>query len=212
MFFKNRFEAGEKLADAVLTTNKKFDCVFGIPRGGIPVAARISNRLGIPLRTIVAKKIGHPEYPEYAIGAVCVDEMIVEPDFQKTYSGYIQSEYKRLQNEVLSRARYQQVNPNKADVKAKSILLVDDGAATGYTLLAAIRALKKMEVGALVVSVPVLPRNTADKIRREAELVCLEEALYFNAVGNFYEEFDQVSDVVVESLLTKQIEKSSKNN
>lgn len=206
MIFRNREAAGEALAQELV--RESFEppvVVLGIPRGGVPVAAKVAEALGAPLGVIVARKLGAPFQPELAIGAVAADgTLYLDRDIAEIAGAddaYIEKERARQSEEA--RLREERFNGLRiGNVEGKSVIVVDDGIATGATAIAALRSLKARGAGRVVLAVPVGPPDTIRRLRDEADdVVCLYEAPTFFAVGQFYEEFGQVDDEEVASLL-----------
>lgn len=209
--FRNREEAGEELAQALASESLDTRLVvLGIPRGGVPVAAKVAEALGAPLGVIVARKLGAPFQPELAIGAVAADgTLYVDRDIAEIAGGddaYIEKERSRQAREASIReARFN--GARVGDVRGKTVVVVDDGIATGATAIAALRSLKARGAGRVVLAVPVGPPDTIRRLREEAdEVICLYEEPSFFAVGQFYEEFGQVDDDEVARLLARTAE------
>lgn len=168
--------------------------VLGVPRGGVPVAFEIAAQLHAPLDVIMAKKIGHPMHEEYAIGAVTEDEVLLD-DVPLISATYIEQKTAALKALLHHRARLLRGSRPPLEVQGRNVIVADDGVATGHTLIACIRALRRKSPAQIIVAVPVAPRHTADELRAVCdELVCLEESDNFRAVGAFYKDFTQVSD------------------
>lgn len=204
--FQNREQAGEELAQELVRRRLEAPIVvLGIPRGGVPVAAKVAEALRAPLGVIVARKLGAPFQPELAIGAVTADgTLYLDHDIAEIAGAdeaYIQRERLRQAREArLREARFD--GSRVGSVAGKTVVVVDDGIATGATAIAAVRSLKARGAGRVVLAVPVGPPETIQRLRDEAdEVICLSEEPSFFAVGQFYEEFDQVDDEEVEALL-----------
>lgn len=210
--FQNREEAG-KLLSAILSKykNNQDAIVLAIPRGGVVVGHKISAELSIPLGIIVVKKLGAPFNPELAVGAVApsgiqyLDQNIILQN--NIGQEYLDEETVRKRKEVEDRIKKYQSSKIKYQIKnKKTFILVDDGIATGSTTLAAIKYLKQQITNnkeqKLILAVPVIAKETYDKIKKEVnKIVALEMPQSFNAVGEFYREFPQVSDEEVLKLL-----------
>ena len=210
MVFRNREEAGEQLAEALARERLEPPVVvLGIPRGGVPVAAKVAEVLGAPLGVIVARKLGAPFQPELAIGAVAADgTLYLDRDIAEIAGAddaYIAKERIRQTREAREReARFN--GARIGDVRGKTVVVVDDGIATGATAIAALRSLKARGAGRVVLAVPVGPPDTIRRLRQEAdEVICLCEDPSFFAVGQFYEEFGQVDDDEVAALLATTV-------
>jgi len=207
MRFRDRQEAGQLLAQALTFLERKKDViVLGIPRGGMVVAAEVARVIGAPLDVYITRKIGAPHNPELAIGAIAssgdvvldaglIESLGVSPE-------YVQGETERQRREIERRLKKYRGNRPAQKLSGRTVLLVDDGVATGATTLAAIRALKKQELAELVLAIPVGPPDAIARLKEGVDrLVCLDAPQPFWAVGAFYEVFDQTSDEEVVRLL-----------
>lgn len=209
MLFKNRFDAGEQLADKL--KNYKKSVVLAIPRGGVEVAYPIAKKLKCPLDVIVARKIATPRDTEVAVGAITSDGTDVLNSAHVEILGLSEEEISIMKKEARDEALRRQhiYGVGKAETRNRAVIIVDDGLATGYTMLAAIKYVKKSKPEKIIVAVPVAPKNAYDLIKKECdEIVCLHvsESWAF-AVGGFYEEFHQLTDEEVIELLKKANEK-----
>ncbi len=205
MTFRDRKEAGEKLAAALTHLKGQDVVVVAIPRGGVVVAAEVAKVLKAPLDVVIPRKIGAPANPELAIGSV-VDEERVFLNQSLVRQLSVSEEYlsEQVEKELaeIKRRRFKYLGDRSYAYKDKTVVLVDDGLATGYTALAALRYLKSKEPKRLVLGVPVAPRETIEFLKAEAdEIVCLASPAFFYAVGQFYRDFRQVSDEEVVELL-----------
>lgn len=207
MMFKDRFDAAEKLAP--LLEKYKADpsaILAAIPRGAVELGSVLSQKLDLPLTVIITKKIGAPGNPEYAIGAVAPDgEVILNPDAKGLVSGeYLASESKRLFEEIRKKYLAFTGSESPPDVAGKTVIILDDGIATGSTVLAAIKYLKRAGAKKIIVAVPVAATDSLKKIQAEAdETICLHTPDWFAAVGQFYENFRQVEDNEVIKMLKR---------
>jgi len=205
--FKDRKEAGFLLARKLTRYKKKKDViVLGIPRGGVVVAKIISIKLRVPFNIIVTKKIGAPYQEELAIGAVSeggeyiLDQELI--DRLNVVKDYIEKVVKDKEREVKERVNKFRLGNLKLRLKSTTIILVDDGIATGATTQAAIKYLRKKKVKKIILAVPVAPKDSILKFRKLTdELIVLETPYDFRAVGQFYRNFPQVSDEEVVELL-----------
>jgi predicted phosphoribosyltransferase len=211
--YRNREEAGERLADALesvqLVDRGTMPLVLGIPRGGIPVAAVVADRIGGELDVLVAHKLGAPGNPEYAIGAVAedgtamVDEHLVER--LGISPGYVEAEQQRQQMEVVRRAKTLRSGGDPVPLSGRVCVVVDDGVATGATLEASLRLVIRADPTQVVAAIPVGPPDT---IRRLASIVdvvvCPMQPASFFAVGAWYQDFGQVSERTAIELLERR--------
>lgn len=205
MRFRDRVEAGRKLAAALAEYQGKEVVVYAIPRGGVVLGAEIAKALDAPLDLIIVRKVGHPLNPEYALCVVTenkqmvCDETEVAQVNKEELAGMIAAE------RVEARRRREVYLAGRAPVAVvgKTAILVDDGVATGLTFVAALRELAEKKPKEIVAALPVLPEDAAEKIKAEgAKLVALEIAKdYAGAVGAYYEVFPQLSDEEVIRLL-----------
>lgn len=198
--FKDRKAAGKLLAKHLKQYKlKKNTIVLGIPRGGVVVAAEVAKKLKLPLDIIVTRKIGHPAQPELAIGAVDADGQVIwDNKLLSQLEFKIDDELK----EIRRREKEYRQKKEPFQVKNKIVILVDDGIATGSTTLAAVNYLKKHQAKKVILAVPVASQEAAEKLSQQAdELIILETPDYFQAVGQFYQQFEPVEDNEVIKLL-----------
>lgn len=198
MIFKDRFDAAEKLVPLLEKYKKAPDALLAaIPRGAVEIGSILRQKLELPLTIVITKKIGAPGNPEYAIGAVAPDgSVILNPEAEGVASQeYINSESIRLTEEIKKRYELFTGSSEPPSVKDKTVIVLDDGIATGSTVIAAIKYLKNAGAKKIVVAVPVAARDSLKKIEREAdEVICFHKPLWLSAVGQFYENFRQVED------------------
>jgi predicted phosphoribosyltransferase len=207
--FPNRAEAGRQLAERLMAYRGRDDAiVLGLPRGGVPVAYEVAQRLGLPLDVFVVRKLGVPGYEELAMGAIASgnvsvlnqDVMRALPNSEALLSAVTAREKIELQRRE---TRYRQDRP-APDFRGRVIILVDDGLATGATMRAAAAALRKQGVAKIVVAVPVGAPETCREIELEVdETICAFRPESFHGVGQFYEDFSQTSDEEVRELLAR---------
>jgi len=205
MIFANRVDAGRRLAARLEEYRSPDTIVLAIPRGGVVIGYEVARALDAPLDVTIPRKIGAPGQPELAIGAVG-DDVVVLDDRTISYlhvrDEYITEEIERQKAEIERRWRLYRDDRPFPDVKGKTVLLVDDGMATGATTLAAARAVRAKEPGRLVLAVPVAPVESVARLRPEVdEIVVLETPEPFFSVGSWYSVFDQTSDEEVIDLL-----------
>lgn len=206
--FKNRFDAATKLADKLDSYKNTNSIVLAIPRGGAPIGYYIANKLNIPLEIVLSKKIGHPNNPEFAIGSVSIQGVIIDEKVSDVSQEYILSESNRLLKDLKNKFKLFMDNRPITDLKNKIVILVDDGIATGNTMMATIETVKKSSPFKIVVAVPVAPIETAKKLTALVdEFVCLQIPAQFFGVGQFYADFTQVTDEDVISYLNKKTTK-----
>ncbi|MBI2208394.1 phosphoribosyltransferase [Candidatus Woesearchaeota archaeon] len=204
MLFSNRREAGKKLAERLKKYKGKKDAIIlGIPRGGIEAAFEAAKELRVPLSVLVTKKIGYPSDPEFAIGAVGPGGhyKISEGYAAEAGKDYIKNAVKELSKEI--GRRYKKYTKGKIPVlKNKIVILVDDGLATGFTMMAAIEYAKSQKPKKVIAAVPVAAQDSFEKIRKSAdEAVCLHMPVFFGSVGSFYQDFAQLEDKDVKRYL-----------
>lgn len=201
---RNREEAALLLADRLEKYRGEQGVVLAIPRGGVPVAAPIAKRLSMPLEVTLSKKIGHPSNPEFAIGSVSLASVAVD-ERAEVPGEYIDAEVKRIRGNLRQKHSLFMGNREHVPLRDRLIVIVDDGIATGKTLMATIELVKKEAPRKIVVAVPVASPSSYDQIDSMVdEVICLLVPPYFQAVGQFYDEFSQVSDELVIKLLQEQ--------
>jgi putative phosphoribosyl transferase len=206
--FRDRVDAGKKLAKELLEYKESNPVVLAIPRGGVVVGYEVAKELAAPLDIVVPRKIPAPYNPELGIGAVAQDgTIIIDSEIKKYVSfsdEYVQEEAKRQIKEIERRTKAYRRDRESISIKNRVIILVDDGLATGVTMRAAIRSIRKQNPKKIVVAVPVGPPGTVQKIKEEAdEVISLITFEPFEAVGQFYSDFSQTSDDEVIEILQK---------
>lgn len=207
MLFKDQVSAGEELAKNLREYKNKKAVILAIPRGGVATGYGLAKKLNLPLDVIVTRKIGAPDNPELAIGAVgetkgslWVNKKLVSQ--LGVSQNYLQSEIKIQKLEIKRRERIYRKEKKPLNLKNKIVILVDDGIATGATMIAAVREIRNMGPQKVVVAIPVAPPETVEELKKEAdEVVCLQTPRLFFAVGQWYENFKQYSDEEVIKLL-----------
>ena len=200
--FQNRSRAGKALAKMLVQYKRDDVIVLGIPRGGIPVAYEIAESLDKPLGIVLVKKIGHPMNKEYAIGAVSLEDEIIMPEHNIS-TNYIEEEVKIVRKRLMQmRDYFKGRDYTNMEVKNKVVILVDDGIATGYTMLNTIRLVRRCQPKKIIVAIPVGPKESIDTIKNEGvTVVVIEIPYFFNGIGAFYEDFTQVNEDIVLDLL-----------
>lgn len=205
MKFTDREQAGELLAEKLIDyKNNKNMVVVAIPRGGVSVGFRIAIHLNVPLELVLSKKIGHPFNKEYAIGAVTLKSRILSEVEKDVSQEYIDGETKRIRTLLNNRILEYYGRKLPLKLTSKIVILVDDGVATGNTLISSIKLIQQENPAEIIIALPVAPKSTLDKIKRMSnvnKVFCLMVPEYFQAVGQFYEEFYQVSDAEVVRLM-----------
>ena len=201
--FKNRWEAGQLLAKKLMKYRKTNAVVLAIPRGGVPIGFVVSRELELPLELVLSKKIGHPTQKEYAIGAVSLQGRIVD-DRSEATEQYIDSETERIRARLLEQYHWYYPSREPIGLKDKTVIIVDDGIATGNTLLSTIQLVRESLPAKIVVAVPVGPPNSIKMLRETPfidEVVCVVTPKDFYAVGQFYDDFHQVKSEEAKALL-----------
>ena len=207
--FRDRADAGRQLADRLKTYAGRPDVlVLGLPRGGVPVAFEVARALGAPLDIFVVRKLGVPGHEEIAMGAIATGGVGVlnEPVVRGLGipQSVISAAMEREQRELDRRERAYRGERPAPDVRGKTVILVDDGLATGATMRAAVAALRQQQTKRIIVAVPVAAPETCEELRAEVdEIVCLETPEPFYAVGLWYEDFSQTTDEEVCGLLDR---------
>ena len=208
MTFADRHSAGEALGRAVARLEPEEPVVLGLPRGGVPVAYEVARELGCPLDVLVVRKIGVPMQPELAMGSVGEGGVVVRNEDviqiarvdDETFERVLESEKEELE----SRLRMYRSEAPPIDVEGRTVIVVDDGLATGSTARAALQVLKERDAREIWLAVPVAPIDTAEDMESIADrVVTLQTPRRFGAVGAWYRDFSQTSDKEVRSLLSR---------
>jgi putative phosphoribosyl transferase len=193
--FRDRADAGLQLVDKLRKYSESNSILLAIPRGGVSVAYEVSKQLKIPLDVIIVKKVGHPYNPEYALGAVSVEASFIQTVHSQGVSKeYIDRMVTQKQNEA--RESYIELRGDKPpiDLKGKTAIIVDDGVATGSTMLMAVELVRKRKPEKIVIAIPVAPPDTVRRLEKVAdEVISLLEPRGFMAIGQYYRDFSQVS-------------------
>jgi putative phosphoribosyl transferase len=203
--FKNRLEAAERLSQALIQYQGKNPLVLGIPRGAVPMARHIAKKLNGDVDVVLVRKLPSPFNAEFALGAVDETGWLYVGEDAARYGGtsaYLEEE-KARQLEIL-RQRRREYTPIRAprDPAGRIVIVVDDGLATGSTMIAALHALRAKMPARLVCAIPVAPPDAVERVGGHCdEMVCLETPWNFQAVGQFYQTFPQVSDEEVIAML-----------
>jgi len=205
--FRDRYQAGRRLADALSHLRGASDVwVVALPRGGVPVASEVAAALGAPLDVLVVRKLGAPGHEELAVGAIASGGVRIVNEELVRYLGIDAAELDRIAeretHELRRREALYRDQRAALDVAGRTVVLVDDGVATGATMLVAVEALKELGAKRLVVAVPVGAPDSMARLREAAdEVVCLLAPPELTSVGQWYDDFSQTSDAEVRSLL-----------
>jgi len=215
MIFKDRQEAGKLLAEKLNKYAGKDTVILAVPRGGVVVAAEVAKRLKVPLDLIIIRKLGAPGNSELAIGAntsggsLVLDKELISK--LKISSEYIKNEHQKQLLEAKRREKVFRFGRKPLKIFGKTIILIDDGLATGSTIMAAITTIKQKSPKKIILAVPVAPLSTVKRIEPEVDsLIVLNTPENFYAIGQFYSYFPQVADDEVIGLLNER--KSPLNN
>jgi predicted phosphoribosyltransferase len=215
-YFSDRVDAGKRLASALADFAGKNAIVLAIPRGGVVVGYEISKALDLPLDVIIPHKVGAPGNPELAIGAMTEDGTIILDDNLVAYIGvpraYIKEESERQKHEIERRLKMYRQNEPYPNLKGRDVIIVDDGIATGSTMKAALASVKNRGARTVTVAVPVGPPSTMKELKKHADrVIFIYTPEYFQAIGQFYTDFNQITDEVVIQLLKKANKKTLRN-
>jgi putative phosphoribosyl transferase len=197
--FADRTEAGERLGEELRERDIEADMVLAIPRGGLPLGRAVADALDAPLDIVVAKKIGAPGNPEYAIGAVAADGSVWRNEdaiaTTRTDEEYFEEQHGEVAEAARQKAERYRGDRPEPELAGEDVVVVDDGVATGSTLRACLQQLRDTDADRVVVAVPVGPPGTIGELEELSdEVVCLQTPSSFRGVGQFYDRFDQVSD------------------
>jgi len=205
--WRDRREAGRYLAEALEEFKNKDVLVLAIPRGGVVVGDEVATALNAALDVVVPRKIGAPFNPELAIGAIAADgskvldqNLIQRLDVSEEY---LKKEIERQTEEIKRRISEYRGDRPPLEIEEKTVILVDDGVATGATTLAAIKYLRNKKPAQIILAIPVGPPDTVEKLKKEVDrLICLSIPSLFYAVGQFYEQFEQTTDQEVVDIIS----------
>jgi putative phosphoribosyl transferase len=211
LLFYDRTDAGRRLAKLLKRRIQGPCIVLAIPRGGVVVGYEVAKELGCPLDVVISRKVGAPAQPELAVGAVAEDGAVFVDEEIAVLVGvsrdYVERRAREELREVRRRAEEYRGGREMPDLSGKTVILVDDGLATGLTMMAAVHMARNKGAEKVVVAVPVSPPETVAKLRRHAdEVICLETPTNFYAIGQFYDRFDQLTDEETNSILRKSRE------
>jgi putative phosphoribosyl transferase len=205
--FEDRMDAGKQLAQALKAYAPDKPIILALPRGGVPIGYEIAQALNAPLDVLVVRKIGAPWDPEFGVGAIAQGVHVFDQHSMQALGlspddlhDVIMREQQELERRIIA---YRGDRPFP-DIKARTVIIVDDGLATGITTRAAIQAIKQLAPSHIILAVPAGPQDTIDTLKSLVDvLICLEVPKFFMAVGACYRYFSQVSDQEVKDLLNQ---------
>ena len=209
--FRDRTEAGRQLADELLHYGGRKDTiVLALPRGGVPVAAEVARRLALPLDVFIVRKLGVPGHEELAMGAIASGGVrVLNYDVLNALnapSEVVEAVTAAEREELLRREQQNRRNRPPPDIRGRSVILIDDGLATGATMRAAVAAHRQQGAARIIVAVPVGAASTCRELKEEVdEAICLIASDTFIGVGQYYEDFSQTSDEEVRELLERDL-------
>lgn len=212
MLFKDRLEAGKKLAERLVELDVQDPIVLALPRGGVPVGFEVAKKLKSPLDVLVVRKLGSPTQPEFGIGAIAPENTAIYDDEAIRNLGIPEEEIRHIEEverrELQRRIKIYRGKEMMPDLKGKTVILVDDGLATGVTARAAIKYILSRLPDKLIVAMPVCALDSAQSIHSiirpmKDVIICLSTPYDFSSVGLWYKNFSQVTDEEVLSLLKK---------
>ncbi|MGD6850703.1 MAG: phosphoribosyltransferase [Candidatus Bathyarchaeia archaeon] len=215
-YYSDRADAGRRLAAELKDFERKNAIVLAIPRGGVVLGYEIAQALNLPLDIIIPHKLGAPDNPELAIGAIAEDGTAILDQTLIAYMGvsreYISEESERQKKEIQRRLNRYRQGAEAPNLKGQDVIVVDDGIATGSTMKAALASLKNRGTATITVAIPVGPPSTIEELKRLADrVVCPYMPEYFQAIGQFYSDFSQTTDEeVIELLKENRQEMASK--
>lgn len=210
MIFKDRRDAGHQLASLLQEYEGRKDVtVIGLPRGGVITASEVAKELGLPLDIVVPRKIGAPGHEEFAIGALCEEgDAILDRstiDYLDISERYLNAKISEEKAEAKRRLEKYRGDRPLLDLKEKTAIIIDDGIATGHTMRAAIASTKRKGAKEVIVAVPVTARDSLDTIDGEADkVIYIDAPIFFDAIGRFYQIFDQTEDEEVIEIMKNQ--------
>ena len=206
MKFKDRMEAAQILAVKLQKYKGSNSIILAIPRGGVPLGYIISKTLNLPLDLVLSKKIGHPMHKEYAIGAVTLENRVLSDVASQVSSNYIEEETQRIREKLKKKIQEYYGKKKPISHKNKILIIVDDGIATGNTVLSTVQMLSEEAPQKIIVATPVASPSAIIKMQNSPyidEVICILAPEHFMAVGQFYEDFEQVDDYLVKEMLQK---------
>lgn len=202
--FENREEAGRILASEIKKRNIKADYVVALPRGGVPLAKVIAEELDLPIKLCYVKKIGHPTNEEYAIGAVTEDDELIINN-EHIAIDYIRKTTERARSRIKEMKTKFGHDYEKDEIINKTVILVDDGIATGICLQLATSIMKKNKAKKIIIASPVCAANSVYIMQQISDLfICLLQPIYFVGIGGYYNNFNQLTDNDVAHILSSK--------
>lgn len=213
--FRNREDAGNQLAEQISELELHNPLVLGIPRGGIVVAATIAQRIDAELDVILARKLRAPWQRELAVGSVSEDGEVLLSEGAKNIPGlssdYLEQECSFQREEIKRRRHMFRDVREQASIHDRSVIVTDDGIATGSTMIAALEAVSNRKPRELIAALPVAPANRLDAVASRCDrLICLHHPNVYYSVGQFYDDFHEISDEEVLDLLRSRLSASSR--
>jgi predicted phosphoribosyltransferase len=206
-YWKNRQEAAEELIGRLRSDKVGFDIVLALPRGGVVLGTAVARAFKKPLDLLIPRKIGAPMNPEYAIGAVTEEGLAVWNETEKAAVDpkWLEKEVAKERAEAKRRRETYSTGRPRLPLKEKTVLIVDDGLATGFTMRAAVAEAKSLQARQIVIAVPVAPPETVETIGQEVDkVIVLKTPAFLGAVGQYYESFNQVSDEEVIKMINSE--------
>jgi len=207
MNFRDRYDAGRRLGTALAERDIHDAVVLGLARGGVPVAYEVAVALDAPLDVLVVRKVGAPSNPEFGLGAVAEDDVVLLDDAAvRRFGGNrdLEAAVNHERDDLDRRVKRYRGNRPPAAVTGRTAIVVDDGIATGGSAIAGVRTMRKRGADEVIVAAPVAAPSSVARLRNEADdVVCLDTPEMFLAVGSFYGDFDQTTDEEVVALLER---------
>lgn len=207
MHFKNRIEAGQKLAEKLSKYKNKEAVIYALPRGGVVLGAEISRKLHLPLDLIIIRKIGHPQNPEYAVCAISESGHILcnEEEAKNVPQNLLENKILEEKQEIQRRHQTYLDGRKSISAAGKIAIIVDDGIATGMTVMAAVHEVLHQGAKKIVVAVPIAPKDVVDQLKLQVNEVIVIDAPsdFLGSVGSYYDDFPQVTDEEVIHLMQK---------
>ena len=200
---RDRIQAGHLLTARLKHLTFENGVVLAIPRGGVPVAAVVAGELNLPLDLLMSKKIGHPLNAEFAIGSVTVQDVILDEGTADFPRSYVDAEIRKIRDSLSKRYASLTNGKTPLTLHGRDVVIIDDGLATGNTMLACVKSVRRQHPHSVTVAVPVASPFALEKISATADrFICLETPALFRAVGECYEDFSEISDESVRELMT----------